>query len=87
DRIKIAVTVHVKGDEVTADFSGSSPQVRGPINCRPASTAACVFYVMKCIVDPGLPPNSGAYRPIHIVVPEGSILNAQYPHSTVHSNI
>jgi N-methylhydantoinase B len=86
-RIKIAVTVRVQGDEVTADFTGSSPQVQGPLNCRPASTAACVFYVMKCIVDPGLPPNSGAYRPIHIIAPAGSILNAQYPASTVHSNI
>jgi len=87
DLIKIKVRVEVKGDEVLADFTGSSPQVQGPLNCRKASTAACVYYVLKCIVDPGIPPNSGAYRPIHVVAPEGSVLDSQYPHSTVHSNI
>jgi len=87
DLIKIKVRVEVKGDEVLADFTGSSPQVQGPLNCRKASTAACVYYVLKCIVDPGIPPNSGAYRPIHVIAPEGSILDSQYPHSTVHSNI
>ena len=87
DLIRIKVRVEVKGDEVTADFTGSSAQVQGPLNCRKASTAACVYYVLKCIVDPGIPPNSGAYRPIHVIAPEGSILDSQYPHSTVHSNI
>ncbi len=87
DLIRIKVKVDVKGDEVLADFTGSSPQVQGPLNCRKASTAACVYYVLKCIVDPGIPPNSGAYRPIHVIAPEGSILDSQYPHSTVHSNI
>jgi len=87
DLIRIKVRVEVKADEVTADFTGSSAQVQGPLNCRKASTAACVYYVLKCIVDPGIPPNSGAYRPIHVIAPEGSILDSQYPHSTVHSNI
>ena len=87
DLIKIKVRVEVKGDEVLADFTGSSPQVQGPLNCKKASTAACVYYVIKCIVDPGIPPNSGAYRPIHVIAPEGSILDSQYPHATVHSNI
>ncbi len=87
DLIRIKVKVEVKGDEVVADFTGSSVQVKGPLNCRKASTAACVYYVMKCIVDPGIPPNSGAYRPIHVIAPEGSILDSQYPRSTVHSNI
>ena len=87
DLIKIRVRIEVKGDEVTVDFTGSSPQVQGPLNCRIASTTACVYYVLKCIVDPGIPPNSGAYRPIHVIAPEGSILDSQYPRATAHSNI
>ena len=87
DLIKVAVTVTISGDEVTADFTGTSPEVKGPLNCRKASTAACVYYVMKCLADPGVPPNSGSYRPIHVVAPEGSLVNSNYPRSVVHSNI
>lgn len=87
DMINIKVKVVVDDDEVTADFTGSAPQVKGPLNCRKASTAACVYYVIKCVVDPGVPPNAGAYRPINVIAPEGSITDSQYPHATVHSNI
>jgi len=87
DLIRVAVTVTVSGDEVTADFTGTSPEVKGPLNCRRASTAACVYYVVKSLADPGAPPNSGSYRPIHVVAPEGSLVNSNYPRSVVHSNI
>ncbi|MFC1798813.1 hydantoinase B/oxoprolinase family protein [Thermodesulfobacteriota bacterium] len=87
DLIKIAVTVTISGDEVTADFSDTDPEVKGPVNCRLASTAACVYYVVKCIADPGVPPNSGSYRPIRVIAPEGSLVNSNYPRSVVHSNI
>jgi len=85
--IKIKVTVHVSEDEITVDFTGTSPEVRGPLNCRPATAEACVFYVVKCVADPGLPPNAGSYRPIHVITPEGSLVNSRYPRSVVHSNI
>ena len=85
--IKIKVRVTISGDEVTADFTGTSPEVKGPMNCRKASTEACFFYVIKSIADPGVPPNAGSYRPIHVVAPEGSLVNSRYPRSVVHSNI
>ena len=87
DLIKIAVTVTISGDEVIADFSGTDPEVKGPINCRAASTAACVYYVIKCLADPGAPPNSGSYRPIRVIAPAGTLVNSNYPRSVVHSNI
>jgi len=87
DLIKIAVTVTISGDEVTADFSNTDPEVKGPINCRLASTSACVYYVIKCLADPGAPPNSGSYRSIKVIAPEGSLVNSNYPRSVVHSNI
>jgi N-methylhydantoinase B len=87
DLIKVRVTVTVSGDEVTADFAGTSPEVKGPINSRKAATAACVYYVIKSIADPGVPPNTGSYRPIHVIAPEGSLVNSRYPRSVVHSNI
>ena len=87
DLIRVKVTVTISGDEVNADFTGTSAEVLGPINCRKASTQACVYYVMKSMADPGVPPNSGSYRPIHVVAPEGSLVNSNYPRETVHSNI
>ena len=77
DLIKIAVTVTIAGDEIIADFSGTDSEVKGPINCRLASTAACVYYVIKCMADPGVPPNSGSYRPIKVIAPEGSLLTSR----------
>ncbi len=85
--IPIRVAVTVAGDEITFDFTGTSPQVRGSLNCRRPTVQACAYYVVKCLVDPGLPPNSGAHRPIHVIAPEGSLLHANFPASTVHSNI
>jgi len=85
--IPIRVAVTVAEDEISFDFAGTSPQVRGSLNCRRPTVQACAYYVVKCLVDPGLPPNSGAHRPIHVSVPEGSLLHANFPASTVHSNI
>ena len=87
DLIKIKVAVVVEGDEVTFDFEGTDPQVAGPLNCRWPSVAACVFFVIKALIDPELPPNAGAYRPIHIHIPEGSLLSAIYPAAVCNANI
>jgi N-methylhydantoinase B len=85
--IKIRVAVLVTDDEVTFDFDGTDPQVAGPLNCRWPSVAACVFFVIKALVDPELPPNAGAYRPIHLRVPDGSLLSATYPAAVCNANI
>jgi N-methylhydantoinase B len=87
DLIKIKVAVIIAGDEVTFDFEGTDPQVAGPLNCRWPSVAACVFFVIKALVDPELPPNAGAFRPVHIRVPEGSLLSATYPAAVCNANI
>jgi N-methylhydantoinase B len=87
DLITVKVTITVLEEEITVDFSGTSSQVKGPMNCRKASTEACAFYVIKCLADPGVPPNAGSYRPIRVIAPEGSLVNSHYPRSVVHSNI
>ena len=87
DLIKIRVAVIVADGKVSFDFDGTDPQVAGPLNCRWPSVAACVFFVIKALVDPELPPNAGAYRPINIRVPEGSLLSATYPAAVCNANI
>jgi len=85
--IKIKATIEIKDKSIFIDFTGTSEQVKGPINSRPPAVAACVYYVIKSVVDPELSPNSGAYRPIEIFIPEGTLLNPRFPASVVHSNI
>ena len=83
----IRVTLEVSGDTLRADFSGTDDAARGPLNCRWPSVAACVYYVLKALLDPDLPANAGAYRPIEIVTREGSMLSAVYPQAVCNANI
>ncbi|PYV18287.1 MAG: 5-oxoprolinase, partial [Acidobacteria bacterium] len=87
DRIAIRVRVTVQGSEIVADFSESDPQVLGPLNCRPPSVEACVYYVVKALLDPGLPPNVGAFRPVKVVTRPGTLLEVQHPGAVCNANI
>jgi len=77
--IVIKARVDVAGDEITVDFSGTSPQVEYPINCVYNITFSFVMFAIKCALRPHIPNNVGCYRPIHFHAPEGSILNARFP--------
>ncbi len=85
--VKIAVTLTITGDELRADFSGCSDQVLGPLNARLPAAASCISYVCKAVIDPDLPACAGAYRPLDIFAPEGSILQATYPAAVGNANI
>ncbi|MBI4504932.1 MAG: hydantoinase B/oxoprolinase family protein, partial [Chloroflexi bacterium] len=73
------LTLTVHGDEITADFSGSSPQSDGPTNIGPSMAPSGVFTIVKSYLDPTAAVNHGAWRPLHTVAPEGSFLNARLP--------
>ena len=77
--LKVSLTLTVKGDEMFADFSGTSPQVRSPINCPYNFTATYVIVPAKMICAPDTPNNEGTFRPFHFNIPEGCILNPRYP--------
>lgn len=87
DPVKIAVTLTVEGEHFKADFSGTSKQVLGPLNARLSAAKACVYYVCKAVLDPDLPTNAGAYRPIEVFAPEGTLLQATYPAAIGNANI
>ncbi len=78
-RVKIAVTVRVRGSAITFDFTGTDPAVRGPFNSVPASTMSAVFYAIRAISDPSIPNNGGCFRAVDVVLPEGSIVNPRPP--------
>ncbi|MBM3599493.1 MAG: hydantoinase B/oxoprolinase family protein [Alphaproteobacteria bacterium] len=75
--IKVAVTI---GDgEVVVDFTGSSPQVRGPVNAPSSVSLAAAFFVVRCVTDSSISSNSGCLRPIKVITPPGSVVNPQFP--------
>lgn len=77
--IRLEVTLTKAGDTITLDFTGSSPQVRGPVNNTPAMTCSAVYYALLAALGGDIPANSGCYRPVLMVLPEGSVVNAQFP--------
>lgn len=78
-RIAICATVTIKGSDITCDFTGTSAQVRGPLNCVPTAAIAGAYYVIRTITDATIPNNSGCYRPIHLHLPEGTVVNPRPP--------
>jgi N-methylhydantoinase B len=80
DPITIKATLTIDGEEAHVDFAGSDPQVTGFVNSPMANTATCVYVsFLTTVTTPDIPHNEGAYRPIKITAPEGSVVNPQFP--------
>ena len=84
--IRVHVELTVENDELKFDFSGSSKQVAGPVNSVRGMTASATYLAVQAAVDPTIPANDGAYRPIKIYAPEGSLLNPKFPAPCTGSN-
>ncbi|NSX54938.1 hydantoinase B/oxoprolinase family protein [Parasulfitobacter algicola] len=79
--LAIRVALEISGDQMTLDFAGSAPQCAGPVNIALPTTVAAAYVAVKHIF-PTLPANAGVMRPIQVLVPEGSILSAEFPAPT-----
>jgi N-methylhydantoinase B len=75
----IVLTVTIKGDELIADFTGTAPQVRRPVNSPINYTRAYVAVPVKMVCNPEWPNNEGTYRPLTVTAPEGCLVNPAYP--------
>jgi N-methylhydantoinase B len=84
---RVAVTVTVAGDEVTVDFTGTDPQARGNVNAVEAVTVSAVAYALRSAVDPTIPANGGAMRPVTVVAPPGTIVAARPPAAVGAGNV
>jgi len=85
--LPIRVQLEITRDRVTLDFTGSSPQVDGPVNAVSAVTLAASFYALRCVLGGDVPVNDGAFRPLTIVAPAGSIVNARPPAAVAAGNV
>ena len=77
--VRIAVAIHVDGDEMTVDLAGTSPQVRGAINSTLSFAKSSVYFAVRSIMDSDAPNNSGFFRPIHVKAPLGCLVNPRPP--------
>jgi N-methylhydantoinase B len=88
DPFEVRIKILIRGDEIIADFTGSSAQVRGPMNAVYVVAASAVYNAVFCITDPMMliPRNSGCYRPVRIIAPPGSVVNCKHPGPSVGGN-
>ena len=84
--IRIETHCYVMGDALVVDYTGSSPQVRGPINATLGVAWSAAYNAVLHLTDPGIPRNSGAFRPIKIIAPRGTVVNVDYPAPEVGGN-
>lgn len=95
--IRIRVTVRIRGGRARVDFTGSDPACAGSLNAVEAITKSAVYYCFLCLlatpsalhgyerVDP--PMNAGCFRPIEVIAPTGTVVNAQGPHAVAGGNV
>ena len=82
--IRVDITT---GDTVVVDFGRSDPQAEGPVNANYAVTVAAVMYVFRCLVEEEIPFTSGILRPIRVIAPAGSVVNANAPAAMAAGNV
>ena len=85
--LPLRVAVTVAGDELEIDFAGSAPQHDGNLNCPLAVTRSACFYVVRCLAAPDVPASGGAFAPVTVSAPAGSLVNAERPAAVVAGNV
>ena len=85
--LELRLTARVEGDEMTLDFTGSAEQHDGNMNCPLAVTRSACYFAVRVLADPDVPPSAGAYRPVEVIAPKGSLLNARPPAAVVAGNV
>lgn len=85
--VSIEVTVTVDGRSLSVDFSGTAPQVAGNVNAPLSVATSAVYFAVRSVTDPDVPPNAGCYDPIEVHAPVGTLLNPEPPAAVVGGNV
>jgi 5-oxoprolinase (ATP-hydrolysing) len=86
-QIQVAIRVDANSRSATIDFTGTSPQQTNNFNAPTAVCMAAVLYVFRTLVDDDIPLNAGCLKPLHVIIPPGSMLNPNPPASVVAGNV
>ncbi|HYM56712.1 MAG TPA: hydantoinase B/oxoprolinase family protein [Solirubrobacteraceae bacterium] len=87
DDVGITVAVSVEGEELRIDFSGTSEQVPGNVNCPLAVTRSACYFALRVLLPGDVPANAGTYSAVTIEAPEGSLVHARSPAAVVAGNV
>ncbi len=87
DPVPITVCVRIRRDQAEVDFTGSSPQVAGSVNANYAIAVAAAMYCFRCLISADVPYNAGLLRPIRVIAPERSVVNAGLPAAMAAGNV
>ncbi len=85
--LPIVLRATKRGEQLELDFTGSAEQYQGNLNCPLAVTRSACYFALRVLTDPDIPANAGAYRPLEVIAPEGSLLNARSPAAVVGGNV
>jgi N-methylhydantoinase B/oxoprolinase/acetone carboxylase alpha subunit len=85
--IPIRVRVTIARDRATVDFTGSAKQALGPVNANYAVTIAATMYVFRCLIRDDVPFTAGILRPIDVIAPDGTVVNAIAPAAMAAGNV
>ena len=86
-RIPIRVSILIARGRAVVDFTGTAAQVAGGINANYAVTVAAVLYVFQGLAGADIPANAGLLRPVHIIAPPGTVVNAAFPAAVAGGNV
>jgi len=86
-KVVVAISIDKVRREATIDFTGTSAQQPTNFNAPSAVCKAAVLYVFRTLVDDEIPMNAGCLKPLHIIIPEGSMLSPRYPAAVVAGNV
>jgi N-methylhydantoinase B len=87
DDLPIRVAVTVSGGTIEIDFGGTAPAARGNVNCPLSVTRSACLFAVKTLLPADVPANAGAYAPVTVRAPEGSLVNARPPSAVVAGNV
>jgi N-methylhydantoinase B len=85
--LEIHATATIAGDEIAFDFAGTAPQHDGNLNCPLSVTRSACYFVVRCLTAPDLPSSGGAFAPVSVDAPEGSLVNARPPAAVAAGNV
>ncbi|MGI9103282.1 MAG: hydantoinase B/oxoprolinase family protein [Terriglobales bacterium] len=86
-RIRVTLRIDPRRGGAQVDFTGTDPQVAGSINAVEAITFSATYYVFRCLLGEDVPATAGIMRPIELIAPAGSIVNAQPPAAVAGGNV
>jgi N-methylhydantoinase B/oxoprolinase/acetone carboxylase alpha subunit len=85
--VRIRVAVRIRGDRAAIDFTGSDPQVEGSVNANFAMSLSACLYAFRCLVQDDVLYNAGVARPLTVIAPEGTVVNARRPSAVAGGNV